>query len=297
MSGLTLTPKVLFLALPLAIPAALWSGRVQQLLPAHLQGYFSSTPAAPAPATFRSALDPLPYNCDDHKYTTEIISLDPLVIYINNFTTKREAEELVMLGEADFEDSFISRDGTKHKVTGRTSSSAPLEPDLPLVTCILSRARKFMGTMMQPWEPFSMPQLVRYYAGQKYDLHTDYWTSHQIMNDGSGRRFNRIASFFVFLKDNFTEGETIFPYVDVLDKDRERGGDLEELFKGKVSRGMEKGEQKGVKFKPITGNGIFWVNLDDKGVGDRRVIHGGLPVKDGVKIGMNIWPRKFYGGV
>ena len=29
-------------------------------------------------------------------------------------------------------------------------------------------------------------------------------------------------------------------------------------------------------------------------MGDRRVVHAGLPVGEGDKIGMNLWPRKFY---
>lgn len=36
--------------------------------------------------------------CESHQYTTEIISLDPLLIYINNFTSAQEAEELIKLG-------------------------------------------------------------------------------------------------------------------------------------------------------------------------------------------------------
>jgi prolyl 4-hydroxylase len=36
--------------------------------------------------------------CSDHQYTTEIISLDPLLIYINNFTSAREAAELIRIG-------------------------------------------------------------------------------------------------------------------------------------------------------------------------------------------------------
>jgi prolyl 4-hydroxylase len=144
--------------------------------------------------------------------------------------------------------------------------------------------------MLQPHEPFSMPQLVKYTPGQKYDLHTDFWLSPRLMDDGSGRRFNRVASFFVFLEANCTEGETYFPYVDVLDKDAERGGDLENNFGGKVRRH----DDGGVAFRPIAGNGIFWVNLDAEGRGDRRVMHAGLPVGEGVKVGLNIWPRKFY---
>jgi len=149
--------------------------------------------------------------------------------------------------------------------------------------------------MLQPHEPFSTPQLVRYFPGQRYDLHTDFWPKHQILSDGSGRLFNRCASFFVFLRDNCTGGETYFPEVDVLDKDEGRGGELEGLFEGKVGRGGGEGAAKGVKFRPIRGNAVFWVNLDEGGKGDRRVVHAGLPVEEGEKIGMNIWPRRFFG--
>lgn len=137
-------------------------------------------------------------------------------------------------------------------------------------------------------EPFSVPQLVKYAPGQKYDLHTDFWPEHQVINDGSGRLFNRVASFFVFLRANCTGGYTHFPGVDVAGNDER----METWYGGKV----EKGENgKGVKFKPIQGNAIFWVNLNEKGQGDRRVVHAGLPVEEGEKIGLNIWPRKFYG--
>lgn len=151
-----------------------------------------------------------------------------------------------------------------------------------------------MGAMLQPDEPFSIPQLVRYYDSQRYDLHTDFWPQHQIMNDGSGRLFNRPASFFVFMRDNCTAGETYFPAVDVLDRDAARGGNLEASFKGKVMRGEREGKKRGVKFRPITGNAVFWVNIGEDGRGDRRLVHAGLPVGEGEKIGLNIWPRKFY---
>ncbi|KAF2636169.1 hypothetical protein P280DRAFT_410092, partial [Massarina eburnea CBS 473.64] len=233
--------------------------------------------------------------CRTHKYSTEIVSLDPLVIYINNFTSFAEAEALIKLGEPEFADSFIARaNGKTQKVGGRTSQSAPLDDHHPLVSCIISRARHFMGSTLQPYEPFSLPQLVRYAPSQRYDLHTDFWPQHQLMKDGSGRLFNRPASFFVFLRGNCTGGETYFPSIDVFDKDAERGGELEAGFMGKVSRGEKDGVAKGVRFRPITGNAVYWVNINKLGKGDRRVVHAGLPVGEGEKIGMNLWPRKFY---
>ncbi|KAJ4296217.1 hypothetical protein N0V90_006262 [Kalmusia sp. IMI 367209] len=295
------------LLLPLLIQA-LWPTQLGRFLPNRLQTKLSSVQNDKD-----VALDPsspsLLEDCRTHSYTTEIISLDPLMIYINNFTSPTEAEasspcwhcllpspqssQLIFRSSADFEDSFISRSGGGvQKVSGRTSQSAPLEISHPLVSCILGRARTFLGTMLQPTEPFSTPQLVRYFPTQRYDLHTDFWPRHQMLNDGSGRLFNRPASFFVFLRDNCTEGETYFPGVDVLERDRQGG--LEGLFGGKVRKDGRRGKEGGVRFKPIVGNAIFWVNIGEDGVGDRRVVHAGLPVGEGEKIGMNIWPRKFY---
>lgn len=68
----------------------------------------------------------------------------------------------------------------------------------------------------------------------------------------------------------------------------------EVVFREKVLRGKEEGDSgKGVRFKPVKGSAVFWVNIRD-GVGDKRVVHAGLPVGEGEKIGMNIWPRKFF---
>lgn len=154
-----------------------------------------------------------------------------------------------------------------------------------------------MGSMLLPDDPFSTPQLVRYFPSQKYDLHTDFWPQHQIMNDGTDRLFNRVASFFVFLRDNCTEGYTYFPEVEPSHNVPNAPHDLNKLYGGKVARGEIDGEQKGVKFKPIKGNAVFWVNLNEAGEGDHRLVHAGLPVGEGEKIGLNIWPRKFYGTV
>jgi hypothetical protein len=38
------------------------------------------------------------FSCEEQKYITEIVSLDPLVIYINDFVSQSEASKLISLG-------------------------------------------------------------------------------------------------------------------------------------------------------------------------------------------------------
>ncbi len=47
--------------------------------------------------------------------------------------------------------------------------------------------------------------------------------------------------------------------------------------------------EDGVTFRPIVGNAVFWKNVDEKGKGLTSMLHAGLPVTSGEKMGLNIW--------
>lgn len=90
---------MLFLILPLAVSLALLSIGFSGMVPARIQAYFAQHEANEQKTVANAtSLETLMENCYTHEYTTEIISLDPLVIYINNFTSAEEAEELIKLG-------------------------------------------------------------------------------------------------------------------------------------------------------------------------------------------------------
>lgn len=140
-----------------------------------------------------------------------------------------------------------------------------------------------MGTVMVDGKDEMGPlQLVRYTSGQKFHLHHDFYESPQWAYDDSRRRFNRVASFFAILQDNCTDGETYFPYL------RPRSSAMPD---DAIMRTHEDG---GLAFRPIKGNALFWMNLHADGAGDKRMMHAGLPVGEGLKTAMNIWPRQFY---
>ncbi|KAK4197106.1 hypothetical protein QBC40DRAFT_299699 [Triangularia verruculosa] len=232
--------------------------------------------------------------CPEHTYTTHLISLDPLLIYISNFVSQTESQAIVDLSNPLLEPSPIVSHGTDSAGSqARTSWSAPLAQDSHLVNCILARSSSFLGTLLSPGRDEMGPaQVVRYTDSQKFDLHTDWFARPRITDEdretGRRRLYNRVATFFVVLQSNITEGsgETWFPKVRSI---------TPHPITAEGDRVWREHEDGGLAFKPIPGNAIFWVNLLPNGTGDARTVHAGLPVKGGVKTGMNIWPRVFFG--
>lgn len=268
------------------------------------EGLFSFVPDFPIPdypfvAPFTSSNSKrAALVCEPTAYRTEIISLDPLIIYIHSFLREDEIQSLLATAEPLFNPSQVAKFGQKIGTSDRTSSSAGLPMQDPAVQCVLARARGFMGTLMLEGRDEIGPlQLVRYTRGQKFNIHHDWYDQPQWAYDGSRRKFNRVASFFAVLQDNCTDGETYFPYIGPRLRD-----DSNVAVKGNTGPRCWTGsdpivrqhQDGGLAFRPIRGNAVFWVNLHANGSGDERTMHAGLPVGEGVKTAMNIWPRRFY---
>lgn len=254
----------------------------------------------PLSISFRTSNQPTQdFICEPHTYQTELVSLDPLVIYIHSFLAPREIDALLVSAEPNFRPSLVSKAVGKVQTPDRTSWSAGLPRGDPAAECVLARSRAFLGTMLRDdWDDMGPPQLVRYTAGQRFNLHHDWFDIPVRDNDGSSRTWNRVASFFAILQDNCTEGETHFPYIRGIAGPNpwETDGDGEQDGNVGMVRPWRNHEEGGLAFRPIKGNAIFWVNLFANGTGDNRVIHAGLPLGDGLKTAMNIWPRQYYRG-
>ncbi|KAK4209454.1 hypothetical protein QBC37DRAFT_475536 [Rhypophila decipiens] len=266
---------------------------------------------------------PKPYTCDaTHAYKTEIVSLSPLVIYIHSLITPHEITSLLSTAQPLFKPSTVHKSSSDIHSTERTSSSAGLPRTDPTVQCVLSRARQFLGTMLRDgWDEMGAAQLVRYNAkGQKFDEHHDWFRYPQwsTLPDDDFRKYNRVASFFTILEDQCEGGETWFPYlgeqvfegspkgegawtgglgltVDGVDEERNEKEEGEEEEEKKQRPLWRKHEKGGLAFRPVAGNALFWINLHpENGTGDTRTNHAGLPILDGIKTAMNIWPRQYY---
>jgi prolyl 4-hydroxylase len=261
--------------------------------------------------------------CLPHTYTTHLVSLSPLVIYIPSFLSTSEIAYLQSTPLSAFERSSVadSSGSQSSNATTRTSSSTSLSANSsPHIRCITERARQFQSLSLDPAhiEPL---QLVKYGAGQQYHEHTDWFTSpSQATWEEHGG--NRLTSFFAYVEvsDDIVGGGTRFPFLDAPGAERRGEGLGTGMFRdpamgvgppgaaSATERSKREEEwckwidcdepwENGLTFRPVEGSAVFWVNLlPTKGgkvrVGDERTVHAGLPVLRGRKMGMNIWTRE-----
>ena len=107
-------------------------------------------------------------------------------------------------------------------------------------------------------------------------MHYD-WFNDPLVDKNTGERYNRVASFFLYLDVNCTSGGTYFPRLPAPPE-----GLSENRFSTTANR-------TGLVINPRLGSGVAWLNLNGTGAGDERTLHAGLPVREGSKVGMNIW--------
>jgi len=187
-----------------------------------------------------------------------------------------EEGELTSSSEALYKPSRVYTGDSKEPESYRTSESCVLPNNDTVVIKIKERVFSFLGFL--PYDGVEALQLVRYRPSQLFGMHFDWFDEPKL--DNQGKNYNRLASFFIYLDANCTSGATYFPELP-------GPRNLED------PRFSTTAEGKGFGIVPGVGNGAFWVNLKEDGSGDERLLHAGLPVKEGTKVGMNIWVTKF----
>lgn len=233
-------------------------------------------------------LIPDDYNCDDHKYEISVYSMDPLVIYIENFVSPFEREHLQRITNGTFARSNVASAEGDVVSSHRTSSSTTVGADA-VTNCISRRAARFQG-LDKPIAHLEPIQLVHYSVGEQYHFHTDWFPEDATVPTGHAgvpRGGNRVSSFFAYVdaSDDIAGGGTHFPKLPA------KSGEG-------WCRFVECDDQwdRGVTFRAVAGNAVYWTNLvkgpDGNPKGDDRVLHAGLPVIRGSKLGMNIWSKE-----
>jgi len=179
-------------------------------------------------------------------------------VKIQNLLTLDECKKIIEIAEPKFTRS--STVGATGPTETRTSETAWIPKTEPIVLKVLKKACELTGKSIENCEDM---QVVRYLPGEYYRPHHDSCCedvdSCVKFAEKSGQR---VGTLILYLNDDFDEGYTHFPNLDMY-------------------------------FREPPGSGIFFRPLDKTNTGCHPMaLHGGFPPKNGTKYACNIWVRE-----
>jgi hypothetical protein len=186
----------------------------------------------------------------------------PRIRVIEGFATAEECDWVMArvrgrLGPAMVLDKETGREKTH---PDRTNKAIELDAGAMDVVVQVIRARIAAATNL-PLPVFEPAQIMHYSVGEEFRPHYDFLTS-----DAEGwaaqleRYGQRIATFLLYLNDDFEGGETEFPSI-------------------------------GLSHRGRKGDALFFANVDGSGAADRKTLHAGRPPSRGQKWILSQWIR------
>lgn len=186
----------------------------------------------------------------------------PRIRVIENFATPQECDWVMARAHGRLGPAMVLDKQTGREKTHPDRTNKAIELDVPAMDVVIQilRARIAAATNL-PLPVFEPAQIMHYSVGEEFRPHYDFLTG-----DAEGwaaqleRYGQRIATFLLYLNDDFEGGETDFPSVGI----SHRGG---------------------------KGDALFFANVDPAGTPDRKTLHAGRPPSRGQKWILSQWIR------
>jgi hypothetical protein len=241
-----------------------WHRAFDRLLDAALQG--SETACSQLrvlarndgePAELRAAID-LPELLSFPNRTS--LSESPRVRTMQGFATHEECRWLIERAKVRLKPAtIIASNGMQaldpaRSNTGTEFQVLDMDVVLEIVRARIAAATKLSVPLFEP------TQVLRYEVGQEFRPHHDFLDPGNLAYGDQARFGQRIATFLVYLNEDFEGGETDFPKV-------------------------------GIRYCGRTGDAIFFANVDGAGRPDPLTLHAGLPPTSGEKWILSQWIR------
>jgi hypothetical protein len=192
----------------------------------------------------------------------ERISLSnaPRIRSIERFATPAECAWLIERARSRLKPAkIINPDGDHMRDPGRTNSGTEfLVQDMDVVLEVV-RSRISSATRI-PVPVFEPTQILHYNVGEEFKPHFDFLDPTNPNHANLLDYGQRIATFLIYLNEEFEGGETQFPDI-------------------------------GLEFRGRTGDAIFWANLDMDGKPDALSRHAGMAPTTGNKWILSQWIR------
>lgn len=190
------------------------------------------------------------------------LSEAPRIRTIEGFATAAECDWLMARARGRLGPAMVidQRTGLEASHPDRTNKAIELNVTAMDVVIQVLRARIATATNL-PIPVFEPAQIMHYSVGEEFRPHYDFLT-----DDAEGwaaqlqRYGQRIATFLLYLNEDFEGGETDFPKV-------------------------------GISHRGARGDALFFANVDPSGAPDRQTFHAGRPPTRGEKWILSQWIR------
>jgi len=197
----------------------------------------------------------------------ESLSDSPRIRLIRQFATGAECRWMVSLGRDQLVPAtvFDKTTGDHLRHSSRDNSFLVLRIGEMNVLTEVIRQRIAAATKL-PVPLFEPSQILHYAVGQSFRPHHDFLDpANPAYHESLGRFGQRIATFLIYLNDDYQGGETSFPRV-------------------------------GLNFRAEQGDALFFANVKQDGGPDPDTLHAGLPASSGEKWVFSQWIRDRFPG-
>jgi prolyl 4-hydroxylase len=185
----------------------------------------------------------------------------PRVRAFERFATPGECDWLIAKGRSGLRPARVYENSSAAMQAheGRTNTEADFELEMSDIVLSLIHDRIAHATAV-PVEHFEVAKLLHYDPGQTFTRHSDFLKPGAGMDAEIEARGQRVATFLLYLNDDYDGGETEFA-------------------------------DAGFKFKARKGDGLLFLNVDTDGDPDPMSMHAGLPTTRGEKWVLSLWLR------
>lgn len=192
-----------------------------------------------------------------------VMALDrPQVVVYDNLLSDAECTMLIECAENRMAQSTVIDDDGGHERPDehRTSSGASFERgEFAVLAVIEERIAELLAWPVAHGEGL---QVLRYAEGGEYSAHFDYFDPAKAGSAGHlAQGGQRVGTLLLYLCDVPAGGGTRFPTL-------------------------------GLELRPKSGSGVYFANVDARGVVDPASLHAGQPVSSGVKYIATKWLRQ-----
>ena len=190
------------------------------------------------------------------------LSDNPRIRAVRGFATPAECAWLIARARHKLGPAMVwdEASGAGRLDPSRSNSAIELRvTDMDVVTEAI-RAR-ISRSVKLPVPIFEPPQVMQYAVGQEFRPHHDFLDPNQPGTAADlARRGQRIATFLIYLNEDFEGGETEFP-------------------------------KAGISHRGSTGDALFFANITPAGAPDPLTLHAGTPPTKGEKWIFSQWIR------